>query len=44
MLAAVIEAAVAAGQEILDVYESDFAVEQKADRSPSPRRTGAATR
>jgi 3'(2'), 5'-bisphosphate nucleotidase len=29
-----IEAAVAAGAEILDVYESDFAVEHKEDKSP----------
>ena len=29
-----IEAAVAAGYEILEVYESDFAVEHKDDKSP----------
>ncbi|MBC8464061.1 MAG: hypothetical protein H8D62_00115 [Bacteroidetes bacterium] len=29
-----IEAAVAAGAEILAVYDSDFAVEHKADKSP----------
>ena len=29
-----IEAAVAAGKEILEVYESDFVVEHKDDKSP----------
>jgi 3'(2'), 5'-bisphosphate nucleotidase len=33
-LVTVVEAALAAGQAILDVYESDFAVEHKDDRSP----------
>ena len=32
-----IQASLAAGNEILDVYESDFAVEYKADNSPLPR-------
>ena len=32
-----IQAALAAGKEILDVYESDFAVEYKADNSPLTR-------
>lgn len=34
LVALTIEAAVAAGKEIMEVYDSDFAVEHKADQSP----------